>query len=139
MASANQLFKKTPDNSLCIRILACFGLSGYDDMRSFSKHDLEVHDTVNRVLKMKPELQKYYVPCKARTYLSDLNTKNVITILRQILRLNGYTLFSREKYVKGEKFILYMIVPISPTCQYPHPPRISPSENSSSPTYQITF
>ena len=136
MVSPNQLFKNIPDNVLCLRILSCFGLSGYDDMRSFSKHDLEVHDTVNKIMKMKTELQKYYVPCKARTYLSDLNTKNVITILRQILRLNGYTLFSREKYVKGEKFILYMIVPISPESRFSPPPLAS---SNSVPNYQITF
>ena len=53
----------------------------------------------------------HYLPCKARTYLNDLNSKNAITIMRQLCRLYGYSVQSREKYVKGDKFIIYQIIP----------------------------
>ena len=66
-------------------------------------------DTVQKIILLKDELEKYYLPCKARTYLNDLNEKNVVTVLRQCLRTQGYTVNSREKYLKGEKFIIYNI------------------------------
>ena len=36
--------------------------------------------------------------------------KRCIVILRQFLRCHGYTLFSKEKFVKGEKQTIYKIV-----------------------------
>ena len=56
---------------------------------------------------MKEELEKYYLPCKSRTYLHDLNTKNVVTVLRQFVKIQGYSIQSQEKYNKGDKFIIY--------------------------------
>jgi hypothetical protein len=50
------------------------------------------------------------LPCKARTYLNDLNEKNIVTILRQILKHFNYNIISKEKYLRGEKFILYNII-----------------------------
>ena len=50
------------------------------------------------------------MPCKARTYLNDLNEKNIVTILRQILKHFNYNIISKEKYLRGEKFILYNII-----------------------------
>ena len=39
----------------------------------------------------------------------QFNEKNVITILRQILKTRNYTINSREKYMKGCKFIIYSL------------------------------
>ena len=61
--------------------------------------------------KIKPLLVDYYLPCKSRTYLNDLTPKNVITVLRQIVRLYDYNVISKEKYIKGDKFIIYQLVP----------------------------
>ena len=58
---------------------------------------------------MKNELEECYLPCKSRTYLNSLTEKNVITILRQILKTRNYTITSREKYMKGCKFIIYSL------------------------------
>ena len=55
-------------------------------------------------------LEEYYLPCKARTYLNDINEKNIITILRQLIRIYGYSIVSREKYIKGNKFIIYQLI-----------------------------
>ena len=38
------------------------------------------------------------------------NEKNIITILRQLIRVYGYSIISREKYIKGNKFIIYQII-----------------------------
>ena len=37
----------------------------------------------------------------------QVTEKNVITVLRQCIRIYGYRIVSREKYMKGEKYILY--------------------------------
>tara|TARA_B100001093_G_C26843105_1_gene1021535 strand:- start:1746 stop:2168 length:423 start_codon:yes stop_codon:yes gene_type:complete len=103
----DQLFKKNPSNELFDKILNSFGLTGLDDKRSFSRKDLKYIKTVEKINALKADLDDCYLPCKSRTYLSLLNEKNVITILRQILKTRNYTIASREKYMKGCKFIIY--------------------------------
>ena len=103
----DQLFKKNPSNDLFNKVLKAFGLSGVDDKRSFSRKDLGYIKTVALINEIKPELEECYLPCKSRTYLNSLTEKNVITILRQILKTRNYTITSREKYMKGCKFIIY--------------------------------
>lgn len=111
MVNNNQLFRKTPPKDICLKILAAFGLKDFTDTRNFSRKDLEVIKCLEKINELKDDLQEYYIPCKARTYLNDLNTKNVITILRQMVRLFNYSVVSREKYIKGDKFMIYQLVP----------------------------
>ena len=105
----DQLFKKHPSKELFNKVLTAFGISGLNDKRSFSRNDLKYIKTVEAISKLKPELEECYLPCKSRTYLNGLNEKNVITILRQILKTRNYTISSREKYMKGSKFIIYSL------------------------------
>ena len=109
--SKNQIFKKMLPKELLQDIINAFGLRNLDDTRNFSRKDLITLNTVEHINKIKDKLLKYYLPCKARTYLNDLNEKNVITILRQCIKSVNYTVCSREKYLKGEKFIIYNIIP----------------------------
>lgn len=111
--SKNQIFKKMIPKELLHEIISAFGLRNLDDKRNFSRKDLALLNTVELINNLKEKLVKYYLPCKARTYLNDLNEKNVITILRQCIKPFNYTVCSREKYLKGEKFIIYNIVPSS--------------------------
>ena len=110
--SKNQIFKKIIPNDLLHEILNSFGLRNLEDKRTFCRKDLVNLNTVQTINNTKEKLVKYYLPCKARTYLNDLNEKNVITILRQCIKPYNYTVSSREKYLKGEKFIIYGIVPL---------------------------
>lgn len=107
----NQLFRSTPPRSLCLEVIQCFGLTGFEDSRNFSRKDLINFNSIEKLNKLKSRLFDYYLPCKARTYLSDLNTKSVITLLRQLVRLYGFSISSREKYIKGDKFIIYQLIP----------------------------
>tara|TARA_B100000131_G_C18072523_1_gene595062 strand:- start:562 stop:984 length:423 start_codon:yes stop_codon:yes gene_type:complete len=106
----NQLFRKIPPKDLVSQIVHTFGLKSLDDSSKFSKKKLKLIKTVDAINELKPQLEKYYLPCKARTYLNGLNEKNVITILRQCIRIYGYKIDSREKYMKGEKYILYRLM-----------------------------
>ena len=56
-----------------------------------------------------PELEKYYLKCKAKKYLVDLNHKKLITILRQLVRQHKYRIVGFEKYTNGEKYLLYKL------------------------------
>ena len=103
----NQLFRKIPPKELVELIVKAFGLKSLDDGTKFSKKKLKLINTVDTVNSFKSQLEKYYLPCKARTYLNGLTEKNVITVLRQCIRIYGYRIVSREKYMKGEKYILY--------------------------------
>ena len=110
----DQLFKVYPSTELIRQLLYAFGVNGLDDDTPFSRADLQRRNTVSNLIKLKPYLEKCYIPCKARTYLNNLTEKNVITILRQVLRHLGYTVFSKEKYMRGNKFILYHIGKMNP-------------------------
>lgn len=107
----NQLFRYTPPRDVLHKILEVFGLKDLDDNRNFTRNDMEKLNTLENICQMKSVLEEYYLPCKARTYLNDISYKNVITILRQIIRLYGYSVISREKYMKGDKFIIYQLIP----------------------------
>lgn len=108
----NQLFRKQPSDEIINQIVAAFGFRCLNDRRSFSRGDLIKLETVDKIKDMKNQLEQFYLPCKARTYLNDLNEKNVVTILRQCIKTRGYTICSREKYLKGDKFIIYSLCPL---------------------------
>ena len=108
----DQLFKKSPSNQLFNKIIQSFGLTSLSDSRSFSRKDLQILRTVEKIDALKPELQECYLPCKSRTYLNGLNEKNIVTVLRQVLKTRNYTITSREKYMRGEKFIIYSLSPL---------------------------
>ena len=108
----NQLFKSIPPRSVCVNVLNAFGLSGFDDTHNFSRSDLEAVDCVNKMSILKNVLTEYYLPCKKKIYLRDINYKRSITILRQCIKIYNFVLKSKEKYIKGDKLIIYQIVPL---------------------------
>ena len=108
----NQLFKIIPTMDIINELLEIFGLKGLNDEHHFSREDLKKIDVVDKVNTIKEKLSYFYLPCKSRLYLNDLNEKNVITILKQFIKVYNYSIISREKYMKKKKFIIYKIIPI---------------------------
>lgn len=108
----NQLFKVSPNVEITEKILENFGIKGLDDNHSFTRDNLSDLDTVNNINEMYDELVRYYIPCKAKKYLTDLNEKKCITVLRQFLKMQNYTLMSKEKYVEGKKILFYQVIPM---------------------------
>ena len=107
--SKNQLFRKLPSDELFIQVLNAYGFKNLEDKRCITRDYLKKEGAVVKILRLKPDLEKYYLPCKARTYLNGLNEKNIITILRQLLKTRDYTIISNEKYIRGEKFMSYKL------------------------------
>lgn len=106
----NQLFKNMPDRSFVIELINLYGIEDFDDDKYFTKKTLETLNTIENLNGIKDKLNEYYIECKSKTYLTDITIKRCIVILRQFLRCHGYTLFSKEKFVKGEKQTIYKIV-----------------------------
>ena len=107
----NQLFKNIPDLQIVQSVLEAFGLDNIEDTRLFTKEHMQDVETVQKLSELIPTLKEYYIPCKSKKYLTDLNEKKCITILRQFLKTHNYTLFSKEKFVKGEKQLFYQVIP----------------------------
>ena len=57
-----------------------------------------------------PKLKEYYLPCKSRLYLTDLDEKKCITILRQLLKQYNYNILAKEKTIKSVKYNFYQII-----------------------------
>jgi len=106
----NQLFKNMPERSFVITLINLYGIEDFDDNKYFTKKTLEKLNTIEKINDIRDKLSEYYIDCKSKTYLTDITLKRCIVILRQFLRCHGYTLFSKEKFVKGEKQTIYKIV-----------------------------
>tara|TARA_Y100000996_G_scaffold59594_1_gene40257 strand:- start:1131 stop:1526 length:396 start_codon:yes stop_codon:yes gene_type:complete len=106
----NQLFRVSPNIEITERLLVNFGIKGLDDNHSFTRENLSDLNTVKNINGMHNELVRYYIPCKAKKYLTDLNEKKCITILRQFLKIQNYTLMSKDKYIDGKKILFYQVI-----------------------------
>ncbi len=106
----NQLFTRVVDIDILNNLVRCLGLSDVDDPRTFTRYDLRRVNAVARVTEMVPVLQTFYIPCKARLYLTDITEKKVVTIVKQVLRLHGYCILAKEKNVGTRKVIMYRVV-----------------------------
>lgn len=103
-----RLFRLNPPIELVNKIVQTCGVQSIHDTTWFSKQ----HIQLNRFENYLPELEPYYIPCKAEEYLYALLTlQRCITILRQILRPHQTTLVSKEKTRLSEKEIWYQLQP----------------------------
>lgn len=101
------VFREKPSNELVTRILTSFGLTrGLCDTSWFNKQNIKLLN----LEQLLPELEPFYIPCKANDYLnSELTPNRAITILRQILKEYNSKLLSSEKSSAGEKTTWYHI------------------------------
>ena len=108
----NQLFRTMPDRSFVISLLNLYGIEDFNDTRYFTKDNLVSLNTIEELNELKEKFKDYYIPCKSKTYLEDITIPRSIVILRQFLKCHGYTLFSKEKFIKSKKHTIYKIVTI---------------------------
>ena len=106
----NQLFTKHVETDLVLRLLKCFGLDGVKDKRTFCKFDLQKINTVEKAGPVIEELRSYYLPCKAKVYLDDLDTRKALTVLKQVLRLHDMFLLSKERNFNNRKVMFYTLM-----------------------------
>ena len=105
-----QLFTKKPTEEVMSNLLRCYGLDSLEDTKIFTKKDLKEINSISQIENIVSELEPYYLPCKKKKYLENLPYKKIITLLRQFLKCFEYTLFSKEKYIQGEKYLTYQLM-----------------------------
>ena len=99
------LFRCKIEKSFVEEILQQLGFLGLQDKKIFTKFDLLKENFEDIIVLLEP----YYVPCKAKRFLYDLNEGKQITILRHLLRAIGYDLLVQEKVVNSIKSTTYQI------------------------------
>ena len=109
----DQLFKNKPDMNLVNDTIRLFGLDDFNDTKLFTKQNMIDLKTVEKVNEIVPRLQDFYLPCKSKKYLTRLDEKKCLTILRQLLKQYNYNLLTKEKCIKGDKFNYYQIIQYS--------------------------
>ena len=102
-----QLFKKIPEREFLLEILQLYGLNGFDTDYCFTREMLKNGSVVDNLNTRMDRLKEYYLPCKAKVYLNNLNEKRSITVLRQLLKPEGYKVVSKERYHNGKKYLEY--------------------------------
>jgi len=112
MIKKNQLFKTIPSEELIRKVFDAFGIVELRSGIHLNRNNFTTLGTIEKVNELKEDLEKHYLPCKARSYLTEINERNILTILRQILRIKGYTTLSNEKFSNNEKYIVYTVIPI---------------------------
>ena len=107
----NQLFRVLPEMEVINSLLLIFGLDSLKDTKFFTKDTLKDNKTVQKMVDMTDELQQYYLPCKLKLYVNDsITEKKCITILRQFIKVKGYTLISKERYIQSKKVSVYRLI-----------------------------
>lgn len=110
MTKKSQLFRKIPTKEFVQNYLKLFIPKGFDnEYFQFTRDDITKKNVVKT---MKNEyfiknFIEFYLPCKYKKYLQNVDEKKCITILRQLLKIYGYNIVSSEKYSRGNKFLIY--------------------------------
>lgn len=111
--SKNQLFKIIPDSNILQELLEIFSLESLEDTTFFTKQSLKDSNAVENMEQLSTKLQAYYIPCKSRVYLENIDENKCITILRQFLKTQGYTLVTKDRSLKGQKMKIYRLIKIT--------------------------
>lgn len=115
--SKNQLFKIIPNKDFIINFCKLYTINNIDSNQTFTINKLKQIDLLNKI--NIEELQKYYIKCKSKKFLTNLTYKKSITILRQLLKLINYNVQSKERCEHSKKYLEYSIIklnhrPLSP-------------------------
>jgi hypothetical protein len=105
----NQLFKEIPTLEFVENFIKLIIPNGFDTYYTFYRADLN-NKKLEKILRMpyfKNNLTRLYLPCKYKKHFTTIDEKKLITIIRQLIKIYGYNIVSREKYSNGKKFLSY--------------------------------
>jgi hypothetical protein len=97
----NQIFKNKVPKHLILDVLSNLNVTDFADTNGFTYKMID--DTIEDILVSLKEIKPYYIPCKCKIYFTDTNSKKIITIIRQLLKLYNFTLITKEKYCRMTK------------------------------------
>lgn len=98
------LFREIPPWDLVKSILIMLNITTEFPV-TFQKKDIDLSQTNDAAYILEP----YYKPCKAKKYLSNIDDKRWITVLRHILQPHGFKIVYQETTRDKKKAILYTI------------------------------
>ena len=101
-----KIFRQPPSEEFVLDFLHKLKFIGVNDARMFVREDLSREEFEQ----MLPFIEPYYLPCKAKRFLYNLDSHKQITILRHLLRAIGHDLKAYEKLVYGVKTTVYQII-----------------------------
>ena len=99
------IFREIPPSELVIKVLESFGLKSLEDASWFCKSTIRL-DILERIL---PELEPYYIPCKALHLHEDISPSTAITILRHVIKPYQVKLHSAERGRYSVKTVWYQL------------------------------
>ena len=105
MGDSKPLFRVQIEKEIVEEFLIHIGFLGLHDKKVFTKFDIPKDKFEDILIQIEP----YYIPCKAKRFLYDLNEGKQITILRHLLRAIGYDLLVQEKVLHNVKSTTYQI------------------------------
>lgn len=106
----NQLFNEKPSLELVNKLVSKFGLKNIDDNTEFTTLDMDRVNTLVNFKLIENDIRDTYIPCKRDKYANSFTNKSLITILRQFIKIYDHDLLSREKFIKGQKYLVYKII-----------------------------
>jgi hypothetical protein len=115
MNDENKIDNKIRDNifreyiplNIVNQVLQILHFDSINDKRFFTAKDINVSDFQNAIIILEP----FYIPCKAKKYLyTNLSQHRILTIIRQIIKPLGYSLFSQERTIDKKKEIFYQLI-----------------------------
>jgi hypothetical protein len=105
----DNLFRECISREIVNEVLSLVKFHSIEDTRVFTMKDLKPSEFDPALLILEP----YYIPCKAKKYLyGEMTAHRIVTIMRQILRTQGYGLISQERTIGGKKELHYQIQPM---------------------------
>jgi len=97
----NQIFKKQVPKNLILDVLSKLNLTDFTDNTGFTYNMIE--ENIVEIRASLKIIEPYYIPCKCTIYFKNTNSKKIITILRQLLKLYNHTLITKEMYCRMTK------------------------------------
>lgn len=104
MERHKNLFREIPPWSLIEDVLAMLGLSRHPPF-TFQRAEISLDQSIDAVSLLEP----YYIPSKARQFLSHTDEKRWVTILRHVLEQHGWSVVSKETTRDRKKTIVYSV------------------------------
>ncbi len=100
-----QLFRRLPTDEEFKKFLLCFNIDNLNDYHIITYLSIKINNTINKIYDMLDVLLDLYLPCKY-SFISSLNSKRSLTLLRHFLKLYDYKLIrykiSNQIYYKIE-------------------------------------
>lgn len=105
-----KLFRERPAFDIIVKMLNELGFTGLTDSKIFSADELNLSTVEEWV----PLIEPYYLPCKAKKYFDEIDSRRIITILRHVLPFHGFRLQIYERQHNGKKRTVYQMHPATP-------------------------